>query len=186
MIMYIKLEVFPKKLVALSSWTSWMVLKDRVLWYKLWFKLRCDRRKSKRAERILSEPLVADSGDGPEAAVVRWGWATAAVEASVILCHMPYRDRSKSGNSILIILIFSASIPQAPVGLTYRCEDSWIRILFLWDKQVSKFVSLYLDMKIDHELDYYIMQVLFLYKITKDNEINLYFELVKICWAKSN
>ena len=41
-------------------------------------------------------------------------------------------------------------------------------------------------MKIDHELEYYVMQVLFLYKITKDNEINLYFELVKISWTKSN
>ena len=38
-------------------------------------------------------------------------------------------------------------------------------------------------MKINHELDYYVMQVLFLYKITKYNEINLYFELVKISWT---
>ena len=41
-------------------------------------------------------------------------------------------------------------------------------------------------MKIDHELEYYVVPVLVLYKITKDNEINLYFEQVKISWTKSN
>ena len=52
--------------------------------------------------------VAADSDDGSEAFLAQCDIKTASVDAYVILYHMPYRDQRRSGNSILIVLIFLA------------------------------------------------------------------------------
>ena len=52
--------------------------------------------------------VAADSDDGSEAFLAQCDIKTASVHAYVILYHMPYRDQRRSGNSILIVLIFLA------------------------------------------------------------------------------